>query len=45
MANVSTARRAVFVVDGDRRVVHDWVAENWTEPVQREDVGEAVEAP
>lgn len=44
MANVSTARRAVFVVDGDRRVAYDWVAENWTEPVPREDVEEAVGA-
>ena len=44
MANVSTARRAVFVVDGDRRVAHDWIAENWTEPVPRDAIEEAVEA-
>jgi len=42
MANVSTARRAVYVVDADRRVAYDWVAENWTEPVPREDVEDAV---
>lgn len=44
MANVSTARRAVFVVDGDRRVEYSWVAENWTEPVPRQDVEAAVES-
>lgn len=44
MANVSTARRATFVVDGERRVEHAWVAENWTEPVPREDVAAAVES-
>ena len=43
MANVSTARRAVFVVDDDRRVAYRWVAENWTEPVPRSEVEDAVD--
>lgn len=43
MANVSTARRAVFVVDGDRDVEYEWVAENWTEPVPRAEVETAVD--
>lgn len=43
MANVSTARRAVFVLDGGREVAYRWVAENWTEPVPREEVEDAVE--
>ena len=43
MANVSTARRAVFVVDGERQVGYRWVAENWTEPVPRAEVEDAIE--
>lgn len=42
MAGVHTARRAVFVVDGDRVVRARWVGDDWISPVPREDIEEAV---
>jgi len=44
MANVSTARRAVFVIDEDRTITYDWVAEDWISPVPRTDIEDAVAA-
>lgn len=43
MANVRTAQRAVFVVDGDRAVQYRWVADDWISPVPREEIERAVE--
>lgn len=42
MAGVHTARRAIFVVDGDREVRHRWVTDEWTRPVPREEIEDAV---
>ena len=42
MGETKTARRAVFVLDGDRRVTHRWLGEDWISPVPREDVEAAV---
>ena len=42
MANVSTARRAVFVIDPDQTIAYDWVAEDWISPVPRRDIEDAV---
>jgi peroxiredoxin len=44
MAGTSTARRAVFVVDGAGTVTHRWVADDWVSPVPREDIEAAVAA-
>lgn len=43
MANTSTARRAVFVLDDERTVTYAWVASDWISPVPREEVETAVE--
>ena len=42
MGETKTARRAVFVLDGDRRVTHRWLGEDWISPVPRKDVEAAV---
>jgi peroxiredoxin len=42
MGGTRTARRAVFVLDGDRQVEYAWVAGDWISPVPREDVESAV---
>jgi peroxiredoxin len=43
MANTSTARRAVFVLDNERTVTYAWIASDWISPVPREEVEAAVE--
>lgn len=42
MANASTAKRAVFVMDPDRQVTYIWVADDWINPVPTDEVEEAV---
>lgn len=42
MANASTARRTVFVLDNDRRVTYAWIADDWINPVPADEVEEAV---
>lgn len=42
MGPTSTARRAVFVLDGDRTVQYRWLADDWISPVPRDAVEEAV---
>jgi peroxiredoxin len=42
MAGVETARRAVFVLDGERTVAERWVAEDWLTPPPADDVEAAV---
>ena len=42
MGETKTARRAVFVLDGDRRVTPRWLGEDWISPVPREDIEAAV---
>lgn len=44
MAGVRTAKRAVFVLDGDREVRHAWVGDDWISPVPRDDIEAAVAA-
>jgi peroxiredoxin len=43
MAGVRTARRAVFVVDGEGTVRHRWVGDDWISPVPSEEIEAAVE--
>jgi peroxiredoxin len=43
MAGTETARRAVFVIDGDGVVQFAWDTDEWIHPVPREDVEDAVE--
>lgn len=42
MAGAHTARRAVFVLDGDRTVTHSWTSDDWISPVPREEIEAAV---
>lgn len=42
MANASTAKRSVFVLDNDRRVTYSWVADDWISPAPAEEIEEAV---
>jgi peroxiredoxin len=42
MGETRTARRAVFVLDDDRRVVHRWLGEDWISPVPRAEIEAAV---
>jgi peroxiredoxin len=42
MAGVGTARRAVFVLDGDRDVRYAWLGDDWISPVPRDEVEAAV---
>ena len=44
MANTSTPRRAVFVVDEERLVTYRWIADDWISPAPRSDIEEAVNA-
>lgn len=44
MGPTTTARRAVYVLDGDRTVRYRWLADDWISPVPRTDVEEAVAA-
>lgn len=38
MADVRTAQRAVYVLDGDREVQYAWTTDDWISPVPREDI-------
>lgn len=42
MADVRTAQRAVFVIDGDCEVQYAWTTDEWIYPVPRGDIEEAV---
>jgi len=42
MGSTTTARRAVFVLDADRRVADRWLAEDWISPVPREEIEAAI---
>lgn len=42
MADVRTARRAVYVVDDERTIEHVWLAEDWISPVPRSAIEDAV---
>lgn len=42
MGPTTTARRAVYVLDGNRRVDYRWLAEDWISPVPRDEVEDAV---
>jgi peroxiredoxin len=43
MAGTETARRGIFVIDGDGVVQHAWDTEDWIHPVPRENIENAVE--
>lgn len=43
MAGVTTARRAIFVIDPDGIVQYRWLGDDWISPVPREEVEAAVE--
>lgn len=43
MANITTPRRSVFVLDPDREVQYVHVAEDWISPLPREEIGAAVD--
>ena len=38
MAGTHTARRATFVLDGDRRVQGEWVLDDWISPLPADEV-------
>jgi peroxiredoxin len=42
MGSTETARRAVFVLDGERRVADRWLADDWISAVPREAIEAAV---
>jgi peroxiredoxin len=42
MGPTKTARRAIFVLDGEQRVADRWVADDWISPAPREDIETAV---
>lgn len=42
MAGTKTARRAIFVLDGDRDVTYAWDTDEWIYPVPRDEVEAAV---
>lgn len=42
MGGVRTARRAIFVLDGDREVRYAWDTDEWIHPVPRQEVEAAV---
>lgn len=42
MGPTTTARRAVYVLDGNREVQYRWLGEDWISPVPREEIEEAV---
>lgn len=43
MAGARTARRAVFVLDGDREIRYRWIGDDWISPVPRAEIERAVE--
>jgi peroxiredoxin len=43
MAGLQSARRAIFVLDGDGVVRHAWDTDEWIHPVPREDIEAAVD--
>jgi peroxiredoxin len=43
MAGVHTAKRAVYVLDGDREVQHVWTSDDWIHPVPREEIETAID--
>lgn len=44
MGRTRTARRAIFVMNGDRDVSYAWVADDWISPSPRDEVEDAVAA-
>jgi peroxiredoxin len=44
MADATTARRAIFVVDDARTVTAAWVADDWISPAPRREIEAAVDA-
>jgi peroxiredoxin len=44
MAGARTARRAVFVLDGDGEVRYAWDTDEWVHPLPRDDVEDAIAA-
>lgn len=42
MGPTTTARRAIYVLDGDRTVQYRWLGDDWISPAPREDVEAAV---
>ncbi len=44
MADATTARRAIYVLDDTRTVTADWVADDWISPVPRREIEAAVDA-
>jgi peroxiredoxin len=43
MANVSMARRAIFVLDAERRITFQWLGDDWISPPPQAEVESAVE--
>jgi peroxiredoxin len=43
MAGLETARRAIFVLDGDGVVRHAWDTDDWINPVPRAEIESAVD--
>ena len=43
MAGLETARRAIFVLDGDGVVRHTWDTDDWNNPVPRAEIESAVD--
>lgn len=43
MANTSTPRRAVFVIDAENTITHRWIGDDWISPVPREELEAAIE--
>ncbi len=43
MANTSTPRRAVFVIDSEQTVTYRWVADDWISPAPRPEIEETIE--
>jgi peroxiredoxin len=44
MADATTARRAIFVVDDTRTVTTAWIADDWISPAPRREIEAAVDA-
>jgi len=42
MANISTGRRAIFVLDHDRRVTMRWLGDDWISPPPQEEIEQSV---
>lgn len=43
MANTHTGRRAIFVLDADRRVHDRWIGDDWISPVPADDIEESID--